>query len=103
MFVLHLAYGKGKRTATGSRPTVKKLALPGTVDFRSFRTMHSSLMSSVGVRPEVTRDNLGHAKVDVTPNVYNRTWSEERVEAMSLASASVWREFTASPQTARPM
>lgn len=39
------------------KPTVKKLGLPQTVDFRSFHTMHSSLMSSVGVRPEVTRDN----------------------------------------------
>jgi integrase len=84
-------------------PTVKKLGLPTTVDFRSFRTMHSSLMSSVGFRPEVTRDNMGHATVDVTQNVYNRTWCEERVEAVRLAAASVWREFTASPQTARLM
>jgi hypothetical protein len=36
------------------KPTVKKL---GTVDFRNFRTMHSSLMSSIGVRPEVTRQH----------------------------------------------
>jgi integrase len=75
------------------KPTVKKFGLPATVDFRSFRTMHSSLMSSIGVRPEVTRDNMGHATVDVTQNVYNRTWWEERVEAVSLAAASVWREF----------
>jgi hypothetical protein len=65
--------------------------------------MHSSLMSSVGVRAEVTRDNMGHATVDVTQNVYNQTWWEERVEAVSLAAASVWREFTASPEMARPM
>jgi hypothetical protein len=65
--------------------------------------MRSSLMSSAGARPEVTRDNMGHATVDVTQNIYNRTWWEERVEAVSLAAASVWREFTASPETARPM
>jgi CheY-like chemotaxis protein len=41
--------------------------------------MHSSLMSSVGVRPE-TRDNMGHSTVDVTQNVCNKTWWEERVE-----------------------
>jgi integrase len=80
------------------KPTVERLGLPATVDFRSFRTMHSSLMSSVGVRPEVTRDNMGHATVDVTQNVYNRTWWEERVEAVSLAAASVWREFTPGQQ-----
>ena len=38
------------------QPTIKKLGLPASTDFRSFRTMHSSLMSSIGVRPEVTRD-----------------------------------------------
>jgi len=79
------------------KPTIKKLGLPPTVDFRSFRTMHSSLMSSIGVRPEVTRDNMGHATVDVTQNVYNRTWWEERVEAVSMAAATVWREFLAQP------
>ncbi len=30
--------------------------------------MHSSLMSGAGVHPEVTRDNMGHATVDVTQN-----------------------------------
>ena len=55
--------------------------------------MHSSLMSSIGVRPEVTRDNMGHATIDVTQNVYNKTGWEERVEAVSMAAATVWREF----------
>jgi hypothetical protein len=67
------------------------------VDFRSFQTMHASLMSSVGVRPEVTRDNMGHATIDVTQNVCSKTWWEERAEAVSLAVASVWREFQATP------
>jgi integrase len=75
------------------KPVVKKLGLPPTVDFRSFRTMHSSLMSSTGVRPEVTRDNMGHATIDVIQNVYNKTWWEERAAAVSLAAASVWKEF----------
>jgi integrase len=82
------------------KPAVKKLGLPATVDFRSFRTMHSSLMSSGGVRPEVTRDNMGHSTVDVTQNVYNKTWWEERVEAVSMAAATVWREFMPTPQSA---
>ena len=85
------------------KPTLKKLGLPATVDFRSFRTMHSSLMSSVGLRPEVTRDNMGHATVDVTQNVYNKTWWEERVEAVSMAAASVWREFMPAPQVPAAM
>ncbi len=85
------------------KPTIKKLGLPASVDFRSFRTMHSSLMSSIGVRPEVTRDNMGHANVDVTQNVYNRTWWEERVEAVSMAAATVWREFLAQPVPAKRM
>ena len=80
-----------------------KYRKPATVDFRSFRTMHSSLMSSVGVRPEVTRDNMGHANIDVTQNVYNKTWWEERVEAVSMAAASVWREFMLTPQVPAAM
>jgi integrase len=86
------------RILEGCRPR-----LPATLDFRRFRTMHSSLMSSIGVRPEVTRDNMGHATVDVTQNVYNRTWWEERVEAVSLAAATVWREFLAQPLPAARM
>jgi integrase len=79
------------------KPVIERLGLPRTVDFRSFRTMHSSLMSSVGVRPEVTRDNMGHATIDVTQNVYNKTWWEERAAAVSLAAASVWKEFQPTP------
>jgi hypothetical protein len=82
---------------------LRKLGLPPSVDFRSFRTMQSSLMSSIGVRPEVTRDNMGQATIDVTQNVYNRTWWEERVEAVSMAAATVWREFLAQPLLATRM
>jgi integrase len=85
------------------KPTINMLGLPATVDFRRFRTMHSSLMSSVGVRPEVTRDNMGHATIDVTQNVYNKTWWEERVEAVSMAAATVWREFMPTPKALAPM
>jgi hypothetical protein len=33
-----------------------------------------------GARCELLRDNLGHANVDVTQNVYGESWWEERVE-----------------------
>jgi hypothetical protein len=81
------------------KPTVKKLGLPANVDFRSFPTMHSGLMSSIGVQHEVTPDNMGHATVDVTQKVYIREWWEERVEAVSMAAAVVWREFLTQPIT----
>jgi integrase len=93
----------GQFLILASDTMIKKLGLPPSVDFRSFRTMHSSLMSSIGVRPEVTRDNMGHATVDVTQNIYNRTWWEERVEAVSMAAATVWREFLAQPVPATRM
>lgn len=85
------------------KPTIKKLGLPASVDFQSFRSRHSSLMSSIGVRPDVTRDNMGHATVDVTQNAYNRTWWEERVEALSIAAATAWREFLRQPVPATRM
>src|SRR6266436_5632377 len=59
------------------------------VDFRSFRTMHSSLMLREGARPEVVRDNMGHANIDVTQNVYGKSWWEERVDAVTRAVEAV--------------
>jgi integrase len=66
-----------------------QLELSRAVDFRSFRTMHSSLMLREGARPEVVRDNMGHANIDVTQNVYGKSWWEERVEAVTRAVEAV--------------
>lgn len=66
-----------------------KLGLSKAVDFRSFRTMHSSLMLREGARPEVVRDNMGHANIDVTQNVYGKSWWEERVDAVTRAVDAV--------------
>ena len=27
-----------------------------------------------GARPEIVRDNMGHANIDVTRNVYSKSW-----------------------------
>jgi integrase len=53
--------------------------------FRSFGTMHSSHMLREGARPEIVRDILGHANIDVTQNVYGESWWEERVDAVTQA------------------
>jgi len=45
--------------------------------FRSFRTMHSSHMLREGARPEIVRDNMGHANIDVTQIVYGKSGWEE--------------------------
>jgi integrase len=71
------------------KATASRLGLPRAVDFRSFRTMHSSLMLREGVRPEVVRDNMGHANIDVTQNVYGKSWWEERVDAVTRAVEAV--------------
>ncbi len=67
------------------KAAAKKLGLPKQIDFRSFRTMHSSLMGRAGARPEVIRDNMGHHDIDLAQNVYGKTWWEERVKAVSAA------------------
>ena len=66
-----------------------KLGLSKTIDFRSFRTMHSSLMLREGARPEVVRDNMGHSKVDPTQNIYGKSWWEERVDAVTRTVEAV--------------
>jgi integrase len=69
------------------KKAAKKLGLPDGVDFRSFRTMHASLMRRVGGRLEVARDNMGHASStgSITLDVYSKTWWEERVDAVTAA------------------
>jgi integrase len=79
------------------KPAAVKLGLSRTIDFRSFRTMHASLMRRTGARPEVTRDNMGHSDVDVTLNVYSHSWWDERVDAVSRAVAAVFAEPAAKP------
>ena len=38
-----------------------------------------------GARPEIVRDNMGHANIDVTQNVYGKSWWEERVDVVTQA------------------
>lgn len=71
------------------KAAARDLGLSRAVDFRSFRTMHSSLMLREGARPEVVRDNMGHANIDVTQNVYGKSWWEERVDAVTRAVDAV--------------
>ena len=63
--------------------TAKKLGLPRSIDFRSFRTMHASLMRRSGARAEVARDNMGHSEIAMTLEGYSRTWWDERTTAVS--------------------
>jgi integrase len=51
--------------------------------------MHSSYMLREGARPQVVRDNMGHANIDVTQNVYGKSWWEERVDAVTQAVEAV--------------
>ena len=67
-----------------------KLGLPKTIDFRSFRTMHASLMSKGGARPETIRDNMGHSEISLTQNIYIKTWWDERVDAVTATVDSVY-------------
>ena len=39
--------------------------------------MHSSHMLREGSWPEIVRDNMGHANIDVTHAVYCKSWWEE--------------------------
>jgi integrase len=74
------------------KPTAENLGLPRTVDFRSFRTMHASLMRRFGARLEVARDNMGHAggTGSITLDVYSKTWWNERVEAVTRIVEAVF-------------
>jgi integrase len=79
------------------KPAAAKLGLPKTVDFRSFRTMHASLMRRTGARPEAIRDNMGHSQVSMTMDGYSRSWWDERANAVSQAVAAVFAAPAATP------
>jgi len=76
------------------KKTAAKLGLPKEVDFRSFRTMHASLMRRLGARLEVARDNMGHAGStgSITLDVYSKTWWDERVDAVTRVVEAVFAE-----------
>jgi len=76
------------------KKAAEKLGLPGEIGFRSFRTMHASLMRHMGGRMEVARDNMGHAAStgSITLDVYSKSWWEERVDAVMRVAEAVFTE-----------
>jgi integrase len=76
------------------KTAAEKLGISTTLDFRSFRTMHASLMRRFGARLEVARDNMGHAgsSGSITLDIYSKTWWSERVEAVSRIVEAVFAE-----------
>jgi integrase len=56
------------------KAAAKALNLGKAIDFRSFRTMHASLMRRTGARAEITRDNMGHSECNTTVEIYSKTW-----------------------------
>ena len=75
------------------KPAARKLGLPNGIDFRSFRTMHASLMRRMG-RLEIARDNMGHAggTGSITLDVYSKSWWEERVDTVTRVVEAVLTE-----------
>lgn len=65
------------------KAAAKELELGKTIDFRSFRTMHASLMRRTGARAEVARDNMGHSECPTTLEIYSKTWWDERAAAVT--------------------
>ena len=57
------------------KTAAEKLRISPTLDFRSFRTMHASLIRQFGARLEVARDNMCHAgsSGSITLDVYSKT------------------------------
>jgi len=76
------------------KTAAEKLELPISIDFRSFRTMHASLMRRFGARLEVARDNMGHSgsSGSITLDVYSKTWWDERVDAVTRVVEAVFAE-----------
>ena len=50
-----------------------------------------------GARPEVVRDNMGHANIDVTHIIYGKSWWEARVDAVIRVRLPRWSTDEKSP------
>ncbi len=76
------------------KKAARELGLPNEIDFRSFRTMHASLMRRLGGRLEVARDNMGHAGNTgfITLDIYSKSWWDERVDAVTRVVEAVFTE-----------
>ena len=82
------------RTISAGKEVARELGLPKGIDFRSFRTMHASLMRRTGARAEVARDNMGHSEIPMTLEGYSRTWWDERASAVSAVVDMVMNSET---------
>jgi hypothetical protein len=52
--------------------------------------MHSDDMLREGARPEVVRDNMGHANIGVTQNVYGKSWWPGLWHVRTAPRAWIW-------------
>src|SRR5205823_5274805 len=80
------------------RPAAKKLgiSLGGWHDFR--HTLSTKLRRS-GVHPKVVSDILGHNKVNLAMDVYDRTELEDFVQPLSVVSTELLRNVTKNAVT----
>ena len=44
-----------------------------------------TMMLREDARPEVVQDNMGHANIDVIPNIYGKSWEKPLVTRTSIA------------------
>jgi integrase len=87
------------------KPIAEALGLSKTLDFRSFRMMHASLMRRFGARVEIARDNMGHAgsSGSITLDIYSKTWWNERVEAVNSIVEAVCAEPDLDERKEKPL
>jgi integrase len=69
------------------QPRLKAVGL-GWVNFQVMRRSHASLLSDLGVDPQVRADQMGHG-VDVNQNEYTRASLERRKEAVNTLEKSL--------------
>ena len=61
--------------------------------------MHSSRMLRGGATPEIVRDILGHANIDVTQNVYGKSWWEEQVDGVTQTVGQRYLYYSSAPDS----
>jgi hypothetical protein len=81
------------------RPAARELGI-SLGGWHDFRHTLSTKLRRAGVHPRVVSDILGHSKVNLAMEVYDRTELADFAEPLSIVSTELLRNVTKSPKPA---
>jgi integrase len=89
-------FRESKLLARVLQPAAKRAGL-GKVTWHQFRHIHSSLMSDLGVPVKIAQEQLGHASISTTLNIYTHTIAASHRDAVIAVEGRLFSNVLESP------